>query len=140
MGKYKVLPINCTTGDKDFFDLWVEWLRPIHKLTNGEQKLLAAILRHRHTLSKGITDSEMLERLCTDSANLDKVRETMQISSQQMNGIMLRLKKARVLAPVKKLNGRAKYYKIAPSIIPQINKDKHTCIILDFDYDFKDTK
>lgn len=135
MSVSKVLPIKCNQEGKDFFDKWVEWLKPIHGLTNCEQKLLAAMLRRRHELSKAIIDKELLDRTCLNAENISYIRESMHLSPQQLNGALAGIRNAKVIAPVFKISGRVSYYRISPSIIPAISKDNHTYIVLDFDYE-----
>ena len=135
MQAVKVLTIPCTPSDeKDFFLRWVEYLRPRHGLTPTEQKVLAACLRHRYELSKSITDPVVLEETCLNEANREKLKQELGMSSPQLTGVLASLKNAKVIAPKNKLNGRAEYYKIAPSFIPDIDDSGEFKLLLVFKY------
>ena len=50
--------INIKTLDvnqKQFFNLWLQFLKPYHKLANKEMEILSLFLLKRHQLSKSIT-------------------------------------------------------------------------------------
>lgn len=97
---------------------WVEYLKPIHKLTRREQEVFAAFLRNRYELSLGISDPNILEEICLNEANRDKIRQSLNMSGPQMNGVLTKLREARVIRPHYKINGKIDYYEISPSFIP----------------------
>ena len=45
----------------DFFEKWFQILKPIHKLSNTEIKLVALFCKYRYKLSKSITDEKLLD-------------------------------------------------------------------------------
>ena len=45
-----------------FFRIWLEFLRPFHKLTERETDVMAAFLKHRFELSKVVSDQEVLDK------------------------------------------------------------------------------
>ena len=129
---YKVLPIDCS-GEKDFFDLWVEWLTPKHQLTKTEQKFLAACLRNRHELSKGITDETILDETCMNDIYRAKIREEIGFSIQQAQNVISKLKKLKMFIPRKyPFTDKIQYYKIAPSLIPNYNENEEFMLVLLF--------
>ena len=131
----KVLVIPCSTSDeKDFFLRWVEYLKPRHGLTNREQEAFAAFLRNRYELSLGITDPNILEEVCLNEANRDKIRQSLNMSGPQMNGVLAKLKDAKVIAPHYKINGKIDYYKISPSFIPELDESGSFKLMLVFKY------
>lgn len=142
MKSFQVLTIPCSASDeKDFFLCWVEWLRPRHGLTPTEQKVLAACLRHRHKLSKSITDPTVLEETFLNEANREKIRKELGMSSPQLTGVFASLRNARIIAPKKnKINGRAEYYKISPSFIPDLDGTGEYKVLLVFEYKKDATK
>lgn len=131
MSQLKILPVLCTP-EEDFFIKWVEWLKPIHKLTKREQEVFAAFLRNRHELSLSITDPNLLEEIYLNEANRDKIRESLGMSAPQMNGILTKLKEARVIKPHYKMNGKIDYYEISPSFIPPYTKGEPFKLMLLF--------
>lgn len=127
----KVLPVLCTP-EEDFFLKWVEYLKPIHKLTKREQEVFAAFLRNRYELSLGICDPNILEEICLNEANRDKIRQNLNMSGPQMNGVLTKLKEARVIKPHYKINGKINYYEISPSFIPNYTKGEPFKLMLLF--------
>ena len=120
----KVIQVPCSnSSDSDFFIRWVKFLRPIHNLTSQEQEVFATILRNRHKLSLGITDTSILDEVCLNLANRNAIKEELNISSQQLNYIFKRLRDTKVLIPMYKRNGRIDYYKVHPNYIPALDKD-----------------
>jgi hypothetical protein len=128
---HKLLNIDCT--EKDFFDAYIEWLEPTHKLTKSEQKYLAACLRNRYKLSKGITDENLLDETCMNDVYRTKIREEIGFSSQQSQNVISKLKKLKMLVARKyPFTDKVQYYKIAPKLIPNYNEDKDFILVLSF--------
>lgn len=120
--KIKVLTVPCSNDkDKDFFYRWVEYLRPCHHLTPLEMRVFAAFLRYRYELSKVILDPKVLEETCLNDINRNKIREELNISGPQLYAVLTSLRNADVIQPVLKPNNRPDYYKIRPSMIPNID-------------------
>ena len=131
----KVLVIPCSaTDEKDFFLRWVEYLKPKHHLTTREQEVFAAFLRNRYELSKGITDRNILDEVCLNEANRDKVRRSLNMSGPQMNGVLSKLKEQKIIAPFRKISGKVDYYKISPSFIPDLDESGDFKLMLVFRY------
>jgi hypothetical protein len=131
--KVLLIPYSPTSEDKDFFVRWVELLKPIHNLTKTEQSVLAAILRSRHQLSKNVTDTNLLDEMCLNYSNRARIKEFLNISSQQLNYILSKIKDKGILSPVLKINGRIDYFKINPIFIPSlIEEDKQYKVLLVF--------
>lgn len=128
----KILMVDCNNG-KDFFDLWVEYLTPQHKLTKTEQKFLASCLRNRHELSKGINDETLLDETCMNDIYRTKIREEIGFSVQQAQNVISKLKKLKILIPRKyPFTDKIQYYKIAPSLIPNYNDKEDFVLVLVF--------
>lgn len=95
-----------------FFKLWLEFLRPIHKLTERETDVLAAFLKHRFELSKVVNDQEVLNKLTMSEDIKKKVKDDCGISQAHFQVIMTKLKKSKVID-----NG-----KIEPRFIPRVKQ------------------
>jgi hypothetical protein len=129
----KILGIDCTAEEGDFFSQWIEYLAPKHHLTKSEQKFLAACLRQRHELSKGISDENLLDETALNETYRTKLRQELGISAQQMQNIITKLKKLHILIPRNfPFSDKLSYYKIAPSFIPNYNEDEDFLLLLVF--------
>ena len=132
MNVQKILPVDCS-GEKDFFDLWIEYLTPKHHLTKSEQKFLAACLRQRYELSKGISDENVLDETALNEIYRTKIRKELNISTQQMQNVIAKLKKLHILIPRNfPFSDKLSYYKIAPSFIPSYKEDESFLLLLVF--------
>ena len=135
----KILTVDCS-GEKDFFDLWIEYLAPKHRLTKSEQRFLAACLRQRYELSKGITDENVLDETALNEIYRTKIRKNLDISAQQMQNVIVKLKKLHILIPRNfPFSDKLSYYKIAPSFIPPYKEDEDFLLLLLFKHGKADT-
>ena len=96
-----------------FFRIWLEFLRPFHKLTERETDVMAAFLKERFELSKVVSDQEILDKLTMSEDTKRKVREACNISQAHFQVIMTKLKKSKMID-----NG-----KINPKFIPKVEHD-----------------
>lgn len=99
--------------DGKFFRIWLEFLRPFHKLTERETDVMAAFLKERFELSKVVSDQEILDKLTMSEDTKKKVREACNISQAHFQVIMTKLKKSKMID-----NG-----KINPKFIPKVEHD-----------------
>lgn len=83
--------------DGDFFRAWVEFLKPVHNLTNREMDVLALFLKERHELSKVITDSDVLDSVLMSEGTKRKIRERCGVSPKHFQVIMCKFRKNRVV-------------------------------------------
>lgn len=97
----------------DFFRVWVEFLKPVHKLTSREMDVLATFLKERYELSKVITDSDVLDSVLMSENTKRKIREKCGISPKHFQVIMSKFRKNRVVTD-KKI-----YLTLIPSITPE---------------------
>lgn len=108
----------------NFFRMWLEFLRPFHKLTERESDVMASFLRQRYELSKVVSDQEILDKLIMSEDTKKKVREDCGISQVHFQVIMTKLKKSKMID-----NG-----KINPRFIPRVDKDtKSFQLLLSFE-------
>ena len=128
----KILTVDCNR-ENDFFSAWIEYLAPKHHLTKSEQKFLAACLRQRYELSKGITDENLLDETALNETYRTKIRKDLGISTQQMQNVITKLKKLHILIPRNfPFSDKLSYYKIAPDFIPPYKDDKDFLLLLLF--------
>lgn len=85
------------TPDGDFFRVWVEFLKPIHNLTNKEMDVLAAFLKKRYELGKVITDSDVLNNVLMGEGTKRQIREECGITPKHFQVIMCKFRKKGVL-------------------------------------------
>lgn len=96
-----------------FFRIWLEFLRPIHKLTDRESEVMASFLKHRFELSKVVSDQGILDKLTMSEDTKRKVREDCGITQAHFQVIMTKLKKSKMID-----NGM-----INPRFIPRVEQD-----------------
>lgn len=96
-----------------FFRIWLEFLRPFHKLTERETDVMAAFLKQRFELSKVVSDQEVLNKLTMSEDTKKKVRDDCNISQAHFQVIMTKLKKSKMID-----NG-----KINPRFIPRVEQN-----------------
>lgn len=107
-----------------FFRMWLEFLRPFHKLTERETDVMAAFLKQRFELSKVVSDQEVLNKLTMSEDTKRKVREECGISQAHFQVIMTKLKKSKMIE-----NG-----KINSKFIPRVGQtSKGFQLLLAFD-------
>lgn len=107
-----------------FFRMWLEFLRPFHKLTERETDVMAAFLKERFELSKVVSDQEVLNKLTMSEDTKRKVREYCNISQAHFQVIMTKLKKSKII----------KDGKIEPKFIPRVQHGaKSFQLLLAFD-------
>lgn len=107
-----VIALKSSLGGR-FFRIWLEFLRPFHKLTERETDVMAAFLKQRFELSKVVSDQEVLNNLTMSEDTKKKVRDDCNISQAHFQVIMTKLKKSKMID-----NG-----KINPRFIPRVEQD-----------------
>lgn len=124
MGKINNVITIPASIEGNFFRYWFEFLRPFHKLTDREMDVIASFVKYRHSLSKVVSDQEVLNRLTMSDDTKRKVREDCNISQAHFQVIMTKLKKSKVIE-----NGR-----INPKFIPRLDEDSNNFqLLLSFD-------
>lgn len=108
-----------TTLDK-LFRYWVEFLRPLHHLTDREMDIITAFLKKRYELSKSILDPVMLDKYLMNEETKAEIREECGATPALYYIIMGKLKKAGII-----VDGR-----IHPKFIPNIKQDGDTFQLL----------
>lgn len=118
--RFSPTPQLKMSPEGDFFKLWVEFLKPVHKLTEKEMEVLALYLKYRYTLGKKIRDPELLENQLMSLDTRKIIREQCGIKNRHLNVILSKFRKNGVIR-----NGR--FYQ---RLIPSINKDGAGLVVL----------
>lgn len=125
MGKVNNVITIPTSLEGSFFRFWLEFLKPIHRLTDREIDVTASFLKQRYELSKVIKDPELLNKVAMNEDTKRKVREDCNISQAHFQVIMTKLKKNKIIE-----NGR-----LNPKLIPKIEEgDNNSQLLLLFEF------
>ena len=86
-----------TSLEGKFFRYWLEFLKPIHKLTNREVEVVELFLKHRYKLSKVVFDEELLDKITMGEDVKKEIREALGITLEHFQVIMSKLRKNKVI-------------------------------------------
>lgn len=108
--------------ESKFFEYWLSFIKPLHKLTSREIDVAASFLRQRYNLSKAINDQELLDKVTMNDETKRKIREECGISTAHFQVIMTELKKNKFI-----VNG-----KINQKFIPKLedNSDSFQLLLM----------
>jgi hypothetical protein len=118
-GVDKVIPIPSSL-EKNFFRYWLEFLRPVHNLTDREIDIAACFLKKRYELSKKINDSNLLDQILMNEDTKKQIRTECNISLQHFQIIIGKLRKNKII-----VNNA-----INPRLIPKINEENNSAHLL----------
>ncbi len=96
-----------------FFRRWFEFLEPIHKLTEREMDVIAALVKQRYELSKVVFDEDLLDKIVMSEDSRKKVMRECNISLAHFQVVLGRLRKNKIIVD----------NKINKKFIPQIQED-----------------
>lgn len=122
-----IINIPCSL-DKSFFEYWLEFLTPLHSLTNREREVAACFLKHRFILSKAITDAVVLDRVVMSEEIKKKIREECKITASYFQLVMGKFKRTKFI-----VDGR-----INPKLIPKGIQEGDTSFQLLLNFDLTD--
>lgn len=110
-----------------FFRIWIEFLTPLHNLTNREKDVVAAFIKARFELSKSVSDDNLLDKIVMSDDIKNKIKAECKVSNAFFQVILGKLKKTGII-----ING-----KINPKFIPKsLNpEDQAFQLLLYFDLD-----
>jgi hypothetical protein len=112
--------IGVPTTLNEFFRYWVEFLKPLHHLTERETDVITAFLRKRYELSKIILDPIMLDKYLMNEDTKAEIRDECGVSPAHFQVIMGKLRKSNIV-----VNGN-----INPRFIPNIKENNGTFQLL----------
>ena len=85
---------NIKTDKNNFYYLWLQFLKPYHKLTNKEIELLALFLKKREELSRSINDNNLIDKMLFNKDTKADIRAIMNYETYQVfNNMMTSLRK-----------------------------------------------
>lgn len=89
---------TLNTNEKDFFTLWLEFLKPYHKMAPKEIEVMSVLLRKRHEFSKKTTDDSLLDKLLFSRETRAEIRDEMNYETYQVfNNMVTGLRKKGVI-------------------------------------------
>lgn len=114
-----------TSPNTNFFKYWLDFLKPLHNLTNREVDILAHFLKLRYELSKGIKDEVLLDKVLFNTDNKKLVKEELNISSSFFQVVLSKFKKLGII----------KDDRVNKRYIPNFEQDsKEFKLIIRFDF------
>ncbi len=119
----KIIAIPCKIGI-EFFGMWLDIMRPYHKLTDKEIVLMSYILKKRYELRKIISDDIMLEKVLFNEDTKRKIRNECNISSAHFQVIISKLRKSKVILDCLSVDESGKQkneLKVNPKYVPEIS-------------------
>lgn len=120
----KIIPIPSSGN---FFRIWVEVLKPIHKLTDRESDVLAAFLKKRFELQQTAKDPDMIDSYLMSAKIKKEIRESTLVSPVYFQMIFGKFRRSNIIINDEK--GR----RINPWFIPRLSKDdKDFCLAFIF--------
>lgn len=88
---------NLKTSSLNFFKLWLEFLKPLHRLSGREVAVLAALLQRRFELSRTITDDDILDKVLFTDEIKKGIVGSLGISPGNFQSVLTNLRKAGVI-------------------------------------------
>lgn len=93
----------------NFFRIWIEFLTPLHSLTNREKDVMASFIKNRFELGKVIKDEQLLDKWLMSDDTKAKVKKECNVSEAFFQVILGKLRKTNMI-----IDGR-----INPKFIPK---------------------
>ena len=116
-----------TSLQGNFFRMWIEYLTPLHNLTNREKDVVAAFLKARHELSSSIQDPDWLDKVVMSDEIKAKIKKECNVSDAFFQVILGKLRKTGIIEDGK-ISSRYVPKKVTP-------EDKSFQLLLYFDLD-----
>lgn len=113
MGNINNVVAISTSIDGKFFRYWLEFTKPIHKLSEREIDVVSAFLKYRYELEKKIQDKDLLDDIVLNKESRIKIRQECNMTYRHFQVIMTKLKRLSIIE-----NGR-----INPRFIPKLSLD-----------------
>ena len=81
-----------------FFRVWLELLRPFHKMTNKEMDVVGYLLYRRHQLMLKVNDEKLVNQLLIDRDTREEIKRRMGYSDNQvLSNMLTKLRSKKIL-------------------------------------------
>lgn len=91
------IPSKLSGPNANFYKYWLEFMRPMNKLTSKEIDVLAVLLLKRFELSKSIIDSNVLDTILLGAEVKRQIREDLKLSANHFHVVISKLKKVGII-------------------------------------------
>lgn len=81
----------------NFFKYWIEFLKPIHGLTDRQTEVAVCLLKKRYELSKYITDDILLDKVLLSEDVRKEIRDECNITLQHYQVVLSSLRKSNII-------------------------------------------
>ena len=115
--------VKLTVGIERLFQLWLTFLKPIHKLTDGEMRLASEFLLKRHELQREIQNEQLVDVALMSSEVKKEVMTKLQMDNRYFQVVMSRMRRKKFI-----LNNT-----INPKFIPMLNDSNVFRLLLYFE-------
>lgn len=103
------------TEKKYIFRLWLEFLKPYHKLRNKEIEALSLLLYYRYELSREINNIDIVDMILFSTETRSKIRADLNGMGQKVfNNLLTSLRKKSIITKDNKIN---------PVLIPNMTEE-----------------
>ena len=116
-----------TSLQGSFFRVWIEYLTPLHNLTNREKDVVAAFIKERFELSSSISDQTWLDKVVMSDDIKSKIKSECGVSDAFFQVILGKLRKTGIIVDGK-INSKFIPKRLSPD-------DKSFQLLLHFDLD-----
>lgn len=89
--------VNINTNTKKFFQHWLTFTTPFHKLAKKPQQILALLLYHHYVLGKEITNNKILWKQVFDYDTKVKIANELDIKQSYLENVLSQLRKSRII-------------------------------------------
>lgn len=103
--------VKFTVGIDRLFRLWLTFLKPIHKLTDGEMRLASELLLKRYELEKEIPNQQLLDVTLMSKEVRHEIMTKLKMDNRYMQVVLSRMRNKKFLI------GNA----INPKFVPMLN-------------------
>lgn len=121
------IPTNLINQVNNFFEIWLAFLQPLHRLTDKEVLVLAAFLKRRFELSRYIKNDEVLDKMLMGIESRAEIKKSCNVKSQHFQVIISKFKKNGII-----VNGLFNKRYI-PNIDVELDGNRNYKLILLFD-------
>lgn len=88
---------NINIKIKDLFFKWLEITRPLHKLPNQQQDVLALLLYYHYKIKHETTNEKILWKIVFDYDTKMKIKEDLDINDNTLQNVLSQLRKKKII-------------------------------------------